>query len=142
MGRITYEDNISMSRRFLSWCAQAWSAAAQSEEIAMLDEETIRQIAKDCAIAPDDLLQLAKAGPHASDEMIEMMRLLNIDPGDVAALHPALYREMQLTCTKCGSKGRCRHDLRANVADDRFPGYCGNAANLNAMRADPELLHG
>jgi hypothetical protein len=139
---MAYEDHTSMSRRFLTWCAEAWSAAAGSEEIAMLDEETIQQISKDCAIAPDDLLQLVKAGPHAADEMIEMMRALNIDQSDVAVMHPALFREMQLTCTKCQSKSRCRHDLEAYVAGQKFSGYCGNATNLNAMRADPELLLG
>jgi len=142
MGRMAFEEHTSLSRRFLSWCAEAWSAAAEAEEIAMLDEETIRQISKDCAIAPDDLLQLVKAGPHAADEMIEMMRALNIDQSDVAVLHPALYREMQVTCSKCRSKNRCRHDLEAEIAGQEFAGYCGNAASLNTMRADPELLHG
>ncbi len=142
MGRMALEEHRSISRRFLSWCAEAWSAAIETEEIAMLDEETIRRISKDCAIAPDDLLQLVKAGPHAADEMIEMMRALNIDQSDVAVLHPALYREMQVTCSKCRSKNRCRHDLEAERAGQEFAGYCGNAASLNEMRADPELLHG
>ncbi|AYD00525.1 DUF6455 family protein [Neorhizobium sp. NCHU2750] len=142
MGRVAYEDNTSMSRRFLTWCAEAWSAAAEAEEIAMLDEDTIQQISKDCAIAPDDLLQLVKAGPHAADEMIEMMRALNLDQSDVAVLHPALYREMQLTCTKCQSKSRCRYDLQERVAGQEFSDYCGNASSLNAMRADPDLLIG
>jgi hypothetical protein len=139
---MAYEDHTSMSRRFLAWCADAWSAAAEAEELAMLDEETIQQISKDCAIAPDDLLQLVKAGPHAADEMIEMMRALNIEESDVAVLHPALFREMQLTCTKCRSKTRCRNDLEARVAGQEFSGYCGNAPNLNAIRADPDLLLG
>lgn len=142
MGRMAYEDHTSMSRRFLTWCAEAWSAAAEAEEIAMLDEATIQQISKDCAIAPDDLLQLVKAGPHAADEMAEMMRALNIDQSDVAVLHPALYREMQFTCAKCRSKNRCRHDLAAQIAGQEFSGYCGNAQNLNEMRADPDLLLG
>ncbi len=130
----------TLASRFLSWCAQAWEATTEADVIGSLDDETLREIARDCSVTPDQILQLVKAGPHAADEMEALMKALNIDPDEVSLTHPGQFRDMQITCSACTSKDRCRRDLARQAAGQEYIHYCGNAEHLNGMRADPELL--
>lgn len=128
--------------RLFQWCSDAWEQAGEAEMLANLDERVFHDLARDCGVTPDQLLQLVKAGPHAADEMPEMMRALNIDPAAVKLQDALLFRDMQVTCGNCAAKGRCRNDLALNTAGAHFRDYCGNAPTLNALRAEPELLIG
>ena len=69
--------------RLAGWFAKGWESSAEADMIASLDDFTIQGIAHDCGISPDQLIELAKAGPHAADEMIRMMKALNIDPAEI-----------------------------------------------------------
>ncbi|MBO3759804.1 DUF6455 family protein [Ciceribacter sp. L1K22] len=126
--------------RVFGWVAKAWETTAEADLIAALDDETIRRIARDCNIQPDQLLELAKAGPDAADEMPYMMRELGIDPMEVETRFKALFRDMQITCAQCSNKAECRHDLAEGTAVEAFSGYCHNAGELNALRATPTVL--
>ncbi|TWF56683.1 DUF6455 family protein [Neorhizobium alkalisoli] len=128
--------------RFLRWCGRAFEAASEADAIAMLDEDTVRKISHEFSITPDDLMCLAQAGPHAADELLAMMRALNVDSAEVARIHPALFREMQISCSRCSHKALCRADLSAGQSRTEFSHYCGNTDALNALRAEPDVLIG
>lgn len=128
--------------RLVEWFAKGWEGSAEAEMIASLDEGTIKSIAHDCGISPDQLIELAKAGPHAADEMIRMMKALNIDPAEIELRLRSQFRDMQITCAHCTHKGECRKDLVSGAAAENFAHYCGNADELNALRANPEFLLG
>lgn len=126
--------------RFLHRCARAWEARAEADGINRMREETLWELAHDCSVTPDQLLQLVKAGPHAADEMNALMAALGIDPDGAARTYPDQFRDMQLNCSTCTSKARCRNDLAHQVAAREYGRYCGNAEHLNGMRTDPDLL--
>ena len=126
--------------RFFGWISTSWEAASEAQALAAMDGDTIRQIAQDCGIEPSQLVALAKAGPHSADEMTAMMKALNIDPMEVATRYQHQFRDMQINCSQCGSKERCRKDLQEHTAAAEFAGYCNNADHLISMRAMPELL--
>lgn len=126
--------------RILDWMAKGWERASEAEMIASLDDESIREIAHDCGIRPDQLIALAKAGPHAADEMPAMMRALGIDPMEVETHYREQFRAMQIDCSNCTSKGECRRDLNAGTAAQHFNEYCANAADLSSLRASPDML--
>ena len=130
----------SVLSRVISWIARSWENAGEAEMIAAMDDQTIREIAHDCGITPEQLIELAKAGPHAADEMIEMMRALSIDPTEVQLRFRNQFRDMQINCSHCASKGECRKDLKIGSAPEHFIDYCANADELNALRADPQVL--
>ena len=129
----------TIASRLLNWCAKAWEATVEGDVIGSLDDQALREIARDCCVTPDQLLQLAKAGPHAADEMIALMTALNIDADEAAHAHAFQFRDMQITCSACTSKDRCRRDLTRHAADQEYVHYCGNAEHLNGMRAEPKL---
>ncbi len=126
--------------RLTEWFSRSWESAAEADMIVSLDDSTIRSIAHDCGISPDQLIELAKAGPHAADEMVVMMRALNIDPSEVELRLRNEFRDMQITCSHCASKSECRKDLARGTAAETFAHYCGNAESLNALRANPDFL--
>jgi hypothetical protein len=137
---MTTQPHETLASRFLHWCAKAWEATTEADVIGSLDDETLREIARDCCVSPEQILQLVKAGPHGADEMVALMKALNIDVDEASLTHPAQFRDMQITCTSCPSKERCRRDLARHAADQEFIHYCGNAEHLNGMRAEPRLL--
>lgn len=142
MNTVVNDPTRTVLSRLVNWFAKGWESSAEADMIASLDQFTINNIAHDCGISTDQLIELAKAGPHAADEMIEMMRALNIDPAEVELRLRNQFREMQITCAHCASKGECRKDLGAHTAGENFAHYCGNASDLNALRANPEFLLG
>ncbi|MFB9951083.1 DUF6455 family protein [Rhizobium puerariae] len=130
----------SLAARVARWCSTTWEAVEEARSLASLDDETVKIIAHDNALSRDDLVSLIRRGPHAADEMGALMRLLNIDPEEAKLASPAQFREMHMTCSRCTEKARCRRELADGTAATDFVGYCGNADQLNEMRARPELL--
>lgn len=128
-------------QQILSWFAQGFEHATESDVLAGLSDEEIEALAGDCGISPHQLLALVKAGPHAADEMPAMMRALNIDPAEVEYRMRRVFRDMQITCAQCQSKETCRQHLRQGKAEQTFRDYCGNADTLNALRANPDVLY-
>jgi hypothetical protein len=129
-------------QQILSWFAQGFETANESEMLAALSDSEVAALAEDCGISAHQLLALVKAGPHAADEMPAMMRALNIDPAEVEFRMRRVFRDMQMTCAQCSSKDTCRQHLQQGKAEKTFVDYCGNADTLNALRANPDLLVG
>jgi len=127
-------------QHLLSWMGASFEAATEADMLAALDGEQIRQLAEDCGLSPHELLALAKAGPHAADEMPRLMQALNIDASEVEFQMRKHFRAMQITCASCGAKEQCRRDLASGHAQADFANYCGNAEEMNQLRADPRFL--
>jgi hypothetical protein len=139
MNTVANSHSENLVSRFLGWLSRGWEAAGETQALASLDRETIAMIARDCGMEPSQLLDVAKAGPHAADEMIAMMKALDIDPMEVATRYQDQFRDMQLNCSQCTSKAHCRKDIAAGSAARHFNDYCNNADHLIAMRATPAL---
>ncbi len=127
-------------QQILSWFAQGFEASTEADVLANLDQTEIEALAMDCGLSPHQLLALVKAGPHAADEMPQVMRALNIDPAEVDYKMRQLFRGMQIACADCQSKGQCRRDLQQGTIESNFVDYCNNADSLNALRANPDVL--
>ncbi len=138
---VTIADPIRHTvQQILSWFAQGFEHASESDMLASLSDAEIEALAEDCGMSSHQLLALVQAGPHAADEMPAMMRALNIDPAEVEYRMRRVFRDMQITCAQCQSKETCQQHLRQGKAGQTFVEYCGNADTLNALRANPDLL--
>lgn len=139
--------NASMAGQSIVETLRAWwrdrrEADRQLDEIASLNRRHLEDVAADCGVSAHDLLAVIKAGAHASDEMREMLRALNIDDAALEANSRHLYNDMIATCTECKAKAECRRDLRSGHAADNYTHYCPNAETINEVRAKPEMLAG
>lgn len=136
----TCRQSRSLSSRLARWFTNAWEATTETDVVGSLDNQTLNELARDCGISADQLKQLARSGPHAADEMAMLMLAINIDAKEVARLYPVQFREMQVNCSLCESKDRCRKNLAAQVADREHVHYCGNSDYLKALQLEAPLL--
>jgi hypothetical protein len=140
MGVAAETANATILSRLLGWLSKAYEGACEADVIATLDDDTIRRIAGEWGMQPDQLLELAKAGPHAADEMPLMMKALGIDPMEVESRFRAMFHQMQVNCSHCGHKAECRRDLSTGAVANEFNSYCNNAVELGVLRATPQVL--
>jgi hypothetical protein len=129
-----------VGKQLVDWYSDLRTRHEDERTLSGLDADSRRQLASDCNVNFDTLLEVVRAGPRGADEMVDMLKALHIDPADLQAHLPELFRDMQVTCATCQDKGRCRHDLQDGSAPVTFADYCGNAPALNVMRAEPPLL--
>jgi len=120
-----------------AWWQNRKEANRELEEISSLSAEDLAEVAADCGVSTYDLITIIKAGPHAADELAEMMKALNIDPDAVDRTDRHFFHDMMAVCAECGAKGECRYDLRRGLAADRYVHYCPNAEQLDMLRAAP-----
>jgi Family of unknown function (DUF6455) len=129
-----------VGKQLVDWYSELRTRHDDERALNSLDADSRRELVADCNVNFDTLLEVVRAGRHGADEMVEMLKALHIDPADLQAHLPELFRDMQVTCATCQDKGRCRHDLQDGSAPVNFADYCGNAPALNVMRAEPPLL--
>ncbi|WP_137132982.1 DUF6455 family protein [Rhizobium sp. FY34] len=129
-----------VGKQLVDWYSDLRMRNEDERVLANLDPESRRQLAQDCSVSVETLIEVVRAGRHGADEMIEMLKALRIDPADLQAHRPDLFRDMQVTCATCQDKGRCHHDLDQGTAPVNFADYCGNAPVLTAMRSEPPQL--
>ncbi|UIY30592.1 hypothetical protein LZK73_08715 [Neorhizobium galegae] len=94
----------NLTGRLKRWCSATWAAINEAKLLASLDDETVKLLAQDNALSEQELRELIAKGPHAADEMLALMKLLNIDPEEARLEEPAEFREMHVTCVHCGEK--------------------------------------
>ncbi|MCM2292154.1 DUF6455 family protein [Allorhizobium sp. BGMRC 0089] len=129
----------SVFHNLITWASTGWERAAETEALANMDDQTLMKLAADCGITPDQLYDLAKAGPHAADEMPKMLRALNIDPVEVASRCHITFRDMQIACSCCPDKATCRKHLAEHTVHGHFLEFCPNAAQIIELKAHPDM---
>ena len=102
-------------------------------EMRQLDRAEFDRIASDLRVAPIDLDELVRQGPHAADELPQLLKALGIDESDLAGAQPLLLRDMERVCALCLHKRQCDHDLAAGTAADRYRDYCLNAPTIEEI---------
>jgi hypothetical protein len=68
------------------------------------------------------------------------MDALCLDANEAQLSDPAAFREMHVTCARCGEKSACRKALDNGTAATEFTAYCGNAGQMLDIKNRPELL--
>lgn len=117
-------------RRMLSWIATSHGGNGGAQPLSHGDLQTL---SADLGVSPADLLDIF---PRAEDDralMDQMIRAHGLHPGVIHSLPAALLRDLEATCARCASKGRCRRDLKTGTAAARCQSYCGNAEALEAI---------
>lgn len=121
--------------RVRAWLAARAEASRLREELAALPPSERARIARDAGLGTTkQLADLVDRGTHAADEMGEMATLLGFDLDQLKAEHPALVRQMQVTCSRCGDKGRCHAELADGSAAKDYRAFCPNAPEFDALR--------
>lgn len=135
-----HAEHQSILARALAWWQERRRITEALAEFHALSSADVSELLTECGVTREQLIAMIKAGPHAADEMAEMMRALNIDSALVHERDPWLYNEMAHECATCGQKKQCRQELAAGTADRHYPAFCANHERMSEFRARPELL--
>jgi hypothetical protein len=110
-------------------------------EVRQLDRSDFNRIASDLRVSPDDLEELVRHGPHASDEMPKMLEQLGIDHEQLGRTLPLLVRDMERVCALCKDKTQCHRDLAGGTAAENYQSYCPNASTIETLDRDATTTH-
>jgi hypothetical protein len=105
----------------------------EMNEIRDLNTVEFDRIASELRVSPTDLNELVRQGPHAADELPQMLRALGIDEEALARTQPLVLRDMERVCALCHSKGECVRDFAAGTAAERYEEYCPNAPTIDVL---------
>ena len=112
----------------LSWWKRARENMHNGEELAHLSDAEIAIIAEDCGVSVDQFTRIVRKGPHAADELDEMLVALGLSRADFSR---ETQREMTLACAECDCKRTCKKSLAGGHAAAEFRDYCANAERLS-----------
>jgi hypothetical protein len=96
----------------------------------------VKRIAGDVGLESRELRALAGKWPNSADELTNRLHALRIEP---AATDPSVLRDLQRTCSMCGSKRPCTRDLERDPNDPRWRQYCTNVHTLDSLLMEAEL---
>lgn len=130
MTQATSPVETGLFARMFSWLL---AHHVREGEIATLSRGDITSLAADLGVSETDLMTALPAGTDKRDLMDQMIRAYGLDPTVIRSLTPALVRDLEMTCARCGEKGRCARDLKNGVAAARSHAYCGNADAFEAL---------
>jgi hypothetical protein len=91
------------------------------------------RIAQDLCISPAELVAVVRQGPHASDELPRLLKVLGIDEATLSRTQPVLQRDMLRVCSACQQKALCNHDLESGTLAQRYDEYCPNAPAIDEL---------
>ncbi len=60
MNTVVNDPSRTVLSRLVDWFAKGWESSAEADMIASLDQFTINNIAHDCGISPDQLIELPR----------------------------------------------------------------------------------
>ena len=108
-------------------------------EMREMDAANFGRIASELRMSSADLEALVRQGPHAADELPNMLAALGVDQEDLARTEPLVLRDMERVCSLCNHKRQCDRDLAAGTAAAHYQEYCGNADTIDGLgpRATP-----
>jgi len=102
-------------------------------EMREMDAASLGQIASELRMSSADLEALVRRGPHAADELPQMLAALGVDQQDLARTEPLVLRDMERVCSLCNHKRQCDRDLAAGTAAAHYQEYCGNADTIDGL---------
>ena len=105
----------------------------EMREMREMDSGDFARIARDLCVSPAELDEVVRRGPHASDELPRLLKVLGIDEATLSRTQPVLQRDMVRVCAGCRQKALCNHDLDQGISARHYNEYCPNAAAIDEL---------
>jgi hypothetical protein len=104
-----------------------------------MDAANFGRIASELRMSSADLEALVRQGPHAADELPNMLAALGVDQEVWRGASPSCCATWKRVCSLCNHKRQCDRDLAAGTAAAHYQEYCGNADTIDGLgpRATP-----
>jgi hypothetical protein len=126
----TTDSQNGLLTRVVDWFAARMRASSERNA---LTRDDITEMAHDLGLCEADLRDVLPGARDNTRLMDAMMRARGLDPMLVSQMSAAVMRDLELTCTRCGAVGRCKHDLAAGIAAAHCNEFCANAETFDAL---------
>jgi hypothetical protein len=93
-------------------------------------------------MCPAELDAVVRQGPHASDELPRLLKVLGIDEATLSRTQPVLQRDMVRVCASCQKKTLCNHDLDSGTLAQRYDEYCPTRRQSTNWVSGPDAFVG
>jgi hypothetical protein len=103
-------------------------------EMRELDGGEFAKIARDLSLSATDLDTCVHQGPHAADELSNLLTLLGVDGDVLSRTQPVMMRDMTRVCASCQQKRRCSRDLSSGSSAEHYEEYCLNAPAIDGLK--------
>jgi len=103
-------------------------------EMRELDSSEFAKIARELNVPTTDLDTFVHQGPHASDELLQLLALLGVDKEVLAKTQPVALRDMTRVCGSCQQKRKCDRDLSTGASAQHYEEYCLNAPAIEELK--------
>jgi hypothetical protein len=129
---ITADAVKRLTERFLAW----WRSGLQDGRLNALDPAEVEHMAREFGLSADELSAVNRCGGRASELIRGMVRANGLSYEELRQSHPDVLRDLEIHCSLCVEKKRCRHDLVSGVAPEGFSDYCPNASTFVELQAE------
>jgi hypothetical protein len=102
-------------------------------ELATLDPQQLGEIARDIGVSSGDLYRLDHSGA-APALMPRRLEHEGVDSAFVQAEWPSVWKDLQRSCSLCGSKDVCRNELVIAPEAQDWRRYCPNEHTIDALK--------
>jgi uncharacterized protein (DUF2336 family) len=75
----------------------------------------------------------AEPSPEAAEQLMQVLRALDIDPAALDKTEPMILRALQLRCVTCKSKAECQDAVTSGRIAEGYQHFCANADSLDAL---------
>ena len=105
----------------------------EMRELRDMNSGDFARIARDLCVSPAELDAIVRQGPHASEQLPQLLKSLGIDEATLSRTQPVLQRDMVRVCASCQQKALCEHDLDAGTSAQHYEEYCPNAPAIDEL---------
>jgi hypothetical protein len=106
-----------------------------TQELTSLGADELAALGRDVGLCPDQLIHLTARGARAAEELPRLLHAAGLVPAWLELTHPAIMRDMSVTCSGCLAARRCRRDLDRGWAP-AVQRYCPNAGTISALEVE------
>lgn len=110
-----------------------WIPGAQTGWESAFDENERAALARDIGMSESTFVEITRRGSKPLGELPSLMRAVGLDNEEVEREHLDDLRDMQIVCSVCDARSRCRSNLRNGTARSSYGLYCPNAHILRRL---------
>jgi hypothetical protein len=125
--------SLSLIERLMHQFGDWLKHRQELSEMHQLSTTELDRIASELQVSRTDLDELVRRGPHAADELPQLLEALGISESQLARVEPFVLHDMERVCALCGQKRECDRDLAVGTSAANYQDYCLNAPTINEL---------
>ncbi|HRD76674.1 MAG TPA: hypothetical protein PK264_12160 [Hyphomicrobiaceae bacterium] len=130
----------NLATRMAEAVPEAWKrwrkARALKAELLALPAGERARVLQENGLSEFDLERIDVNHEGPQELLPRRLEAIGLDKVTIAAAEPAVARDLERVCSRCGQPGRCAFDLEQEDAAERLARYCPNTGTIDALKLE------